>query len=530
MTIAIDFGTSNTVITRWNPVTEQPETITIPSISQIGGINPPLIPSLVYVEEGKLGQVIIGEQVRSQGLDIKNDPRFFKSFKRGIGTEIQGFLPELDGTNITFEQIGQWYIKSIINSLASVLPDTGESLILTVPVDSFEAYRRWLTKVCVDLPVNQVQMIDEPTAAALGYGVNQGSLLLVVDFGGGTLDLSLVQLTKGGENNSTPLGYILKWGQKPLEKSAQKVKTARVIGKAGKNLGGTDIDNWIADYWLKNNQVKLNSLITRLAEKVKINLSHQETATEVYFDDVEFESYELSLSRSELGSILTEHKFTEQLDDLMTQVLQQGRRNGIETNDIDVVLLVGGTAQMPAVQTWIENYFDSGKIRKSKPFEAIAHGALQLTQGLELTDFLYHSYGIRYWDRKNQTHNWHPIIKAGQPYPMNNPVELFLGASVENQPSIELIIAELGGDSGGTEIYFDGSRLITRSISTQNINVKPLNENASTIARLDPLGFPGSDRIKVQFIVDQSRSLRITVEDLLINQTILDNQVVVELN
>ena len=75
------------------------------------------------------------------------------------------------------------------------LPEVGESLVLTVPVDSFEVYRSWLSGVCETLPVERIRLLDEPTAAALGYGMTAAETLLVVDFGGGTLDLSLVQLT-----------------------------------------------------------------------------------------------------------------------------------------------------------------------------------------------------------------------------------------------------------------------------------------------------------------------------------------------
>jgi molecular chaperone DnaK (HSP70) len=159
-------------------------------------------------------------------------------------------------------------------------------------------------------------------------------------------------------------------------------------------------------------------------------------------------------------------------------------------------------------------------------------GALQLAQGFELKDFLYHSYGIRYWDRRKNAHHWHPIIKTGQAYPMSQPVELVLGASVDNQPSIELIIGELGADTGGTEVYFDGDRLVTRSLNSGERSVQSLNdkEGARTIARLDPLGYPGSDRIKLQFLVDNQRFLRITVEDLLTQQTLLDNQIVAQLS
>ena len=539
---AIDFGTSNTVITRWNPVTQQPETLNLPDLSLQLSQNPPLIPSLLYVEDASLSKVVVGQAVRDRGLDLTNNPRFFRSFKRGIGADIQGFLPELDGKIVRFEQVGQWFLSQIIEQL---LPPTSnregnlgeqsliESLILTVPVDSFEAYRHWLSGVCQSLPVKQVRMLDEPTAAALGYEIADGDVLLVVDFGGGTLDLSLVRLDRDTQSNKKPLGFILKWGDKLLgESSGQKAKIARVLSKAGQNLGGSDIDNWLVDYFVETQGLTRSPITTRLAERLKIQLSEKTSATEVYFNDETFESYELKLDRNTFESILKEHQFFEILDDRMAQLLQQGRRAGIEVSDIDAVLLVGGTVQIPAVREWVKQYFDSSKIRCEKPFEAIAQGALQLSQGIEIQDFLYHSYGIRYWDRRNNCHNWHSIIKSGQAYPMNDPVELVLGASVENQPSIELIVGELGAETGSTEVYFDGDRLITRQLGGGKTSVQPLNDRdgARNIAQLTPSGSPGRDRIKIQFWVDAQRSLRINVEDLLTNQTLLQNQSVAQLS
>ena len=529
MAIAIDFGTSNTCIARWNPATGQPETLSLPGLSQQLGQNPPLIPSLVYVEDAAQNKVVVGQAVRDRGLDLTKDPRFFRSFKRGIGADIQGFLPELDGQIVSFEQVGQWFLSQIIDKLAT---DIAESLILTVPVDSFEAYRLWLGQVCQSLPVEQVRLLDEPTAAALGYGMVEEDILLVIDFGGGTLDLSLVRLD-GGVKAIKPPGFLLKWGKKSLaQKSGQKVKTARVLAKAGQNLGGSDIDNWIVDYFATAQGLVATPLTTRLAERLKIQLSSQTGANEVYFNDETFESYELELDRDELEKILQGHSFFEQLDESMNQLLQQARRQGLENTDIKAVLLVGGTAQMPAVQTWIQKYFTPEKIRCERPFEAIAQGALQISQGVELKDFLYHSYGIRYWDRRNNCHNWHPLIKEGQAYPMNEPVELVLGASVENQPSIELIIGELGAETGGTEVYFDGDRLITKRLDSGKKQVQPLNdrEGARTIAQLTPSGYPGSDRIKVLFQVDKQRLLRMSVEDLLTNQALLQDQVVAQLS
>ncbi|MBD2203997.1 Hsp70 family protein [Calothrix sp. FACHB-1219] len=532
MAIAIDFGTSNTVIARWNPVTQQPETLSLPGLSIQQSLNPPLIPSLVYVEDASQGKVLVGQQVRDRGFDLKGESRFFRSFKRGIGADIQGFLPELDGEIVTFEKVGNWFLNQVIAELAP-LQGGLDSLVLTVPVDSFETYRHWLGQVCQALPVEQVRMIDEPTAAALGYGLGDQDILLVIDFGGGTLDLSLVRLDRSAQANTKPVGFLLKWGNKSLgEDSKQKVKTARVLAKAGQNLGGTDIDTWIVDYFAKTQDLAVSPLTTRLAERVKIQLSTQTQASEVYFDDESFESYELELNRETLETILREHAFFDRLDESMTSLLQQARRQGIELADINAVLLVGGTVQLPAVQTWVKQYFDAEKIRCERPFEAIAQGALQITQGIEIKDFLYHSYGVRYWDRRNQRHNWHPIIKAGQAYPMSQPVELVLGASLENQPSIELIMGELGAETGGTEVYFDGDRLITRRLDTGATSVKPLNdkEGARSIAQLSPPGFPGSDRIKIQFQVDEQRFLRITVEDLLTNDTVLENQLVAQLS
>jgi len=529
---AIDFGTSNTVIARWNSVTQQPETIFLPNFSAQLNQNPPLIPSLVYVEDAAQGQVVVGQAVHDRGLDLTSDPRFFRSFKRGIGADIQAFLPELDGQIVTFAQVGEWFLTQLISQLNADTPNNGQSLVLTVPVNSFEAYRHWLGQVCQSLPVEQVRMLDEPTAAALGYGMVDQETLLVIDFGGGTLDLSLVRLDRGVQAGKKPLGFILKWGDKPLTQSSQKAKIARVLAKSGQNLGGSDIDHWVVDYFAATQGLVTTPLTTRLAERLKIQLSSQPQASEVYFNDETFESYELELDRDTLETILKEHQFFELLDDSMTQLLQQARRQGLEVSDIDAVLLVGGTVQMPAVQTWVQQYFEPAKIRCERPFEAIAQGALQLSQGFELQDFLYHSYGIRYWDKRHNRHSWHPLIQAGQAYPMSEPAELVLSASLDNQPSIELIIGELGTETGGVEVYFEGDRLITRRLDSQKTKVQPLNdrEGARTIAQLTPPGYPGSDRIKVLFQVDRQRFLRMTVEDLLTNQTLLQNQLVTQLS
>ncbi len=533
MSIAIDFGTSNTVVARWNPATQQPETLSLPELSVRLAQNPPLIPSLVYVEDAVEETLVLGQAVRDRGLDLSSDLRFFSNFKRGIGTAVQGFLPELDGRHLSFEQIGQWYLTQIIRQLQTHEPDIGQSLVLTVPVDSFEQYRLWLGQVCQPLQIEEVRLLDEPTAAALGYGMKDQETLLVVDFGGGTLDLSLVRLEGGLQDSKKPLGFLLKWGDRSFaQKSGQRATLARVLAKAGQNLGGSDIDRWLVDFFAKTQGIGATPLTTRLAERLKIQLSLQQTAQEVYFNDETLESYELNLSRDRFEAILTQNQFFQILDKTLHQVLQQGQREGIESDDIDAILLVGGTVQIPAVQTWIQQQFSPEKVHCSRPFEAIAQGALQIAQGVELQDFLYHSYGIRYWDRRNNCHSWHPIIKAGHPYPSRTPVELRLGASIRNQPQIELIVGELGSNASSTEVYFDGDRLVTRELSVGQPQVQSLNDRdgSRAIAQLDPLGHPGSDRIKVLFSVDERCFLRITVEDLLTQQLLLQDRPVVQLS
>ncbi|MGL5077377.1 MAG: Hsp70 family protein, partial [Waterburya sp.] len=502
---AIDFGTSNTAIARWNPAIAKGELVKLSGLSQQLSSLPPLIPSLVYVEDAATGKIVAGQGVRDRGWDFGNNARFFRSFKRGIGTEIQGFLPELDGRQLSFEQIGEWFLRELIQKLQEKTGETLQSLVLTVPVDSFESYRLWLMEVCQSLAVEQIRILDEPTAAALGYGAAEQELLLVIDFGGGTIDLSLVQLAS---KNPQTRGYILKWGKKMLgENSAQQKNTARVLAKAGDNLGGADIDHWLVDYFAQTQALPKSTLTTRLAERLKIKLSETTEAKEVYFNDETLETYELELDRDRFNSILEQRQFFARLDDLMTQVLQQARRNGVETSDIDSVLLVGGSVQIPAVQNWVKQYFYEEKVKSKYHFEAIATGALQVAQTVEVKDFLYHSYGIRYWNRKTNSHGWHPIIKTGQPYPTERPVEIVLGASTPNQSSIELIIGELGTQTANTEVYFDGDRLVTRAVDTANTTVQPLKdrEGARTIAQLNPLGTPGSDRLKLMFNIDPQR-------------------------
>jgi molecular chaperone DnaK (HSP70) len=401
-------------------------------------------------------------------------------------------------------------------------------------------YRQWLMGICEQLEIPEIRILDEPTAAALGYGLTAGNeTVLVIDFGGGTLDMSLVKLNfnaaNPAQNRRQGFDFLLKWGDRLVNRLVNRSSsansssihnsTAKVIAKTGQDLGGIDLDQWILEYFHETQNLPKNSLTTRLAEKLKIALSTSHQSIEVFFDDRTFDSYCLELDRSEFQNILAQHHFFTRLDRSLSQISQQIRqksdRQNLELQSIDAVLLVGGTAQIPAVYDWVNQHFPADKIKFSQAFEAIAHGAL--SPYFQVQDFLYHSYGVRYWDKRHRQHNWHPIIAAGATYP-TSPIELTLGASQPNQPSIEIVIGELG--ESNLEVYFEGNSLITRQLKSTQTLAQTLKQ---VIAPLHPLGQLGSDRLKVTFVVDAQRTLCITITDLLINQIILPSQSVVKL-
>ncbi|WP_287129671.1 Hsp70 family protein [Candidatus Cyanaurora vandensis] len=510
---AIDFGTSNTVVSRWNSITRQAQTVALGRLSYQDPPNPSLIPSLVYVQG--LGQIQCGQEVRDQGLDLPGDPRYFSGFKRGIGAKVQGFLPQVDGVGLTFEQVGAWFLGRLFQQLQAQ-GETPQQVVLTVPVNSFESYRQWLGTQVAGWQCDRVQLLDEPTAAALGYQAQDSQMVLVFDFGGGTLDLALIEPGK-------PEGFFLKWA---LKRRDQRPRTARVLAKAGRTLGGSDIDVWLAQALAEQWRIPRSYRLQRVAERIKIALSTADSHEEAYLDEENFTTYELSVTRAQLQELLTARGFFTQLDSCLTELLQQAR---CTRKDISKVLVVGGTSQIPSVQNWLRQSFQPDQLCLDKPFEAVAHGALQLVQGVAVQDYLYHSYGIRYWDHRQSRHSWQPLVKQGTPYPCV-PVELVLGASVSNQPSIELVIGELAEQGADTEVYFDGSRLVTRQGSGLNVQVRPLNDTdrGRTIV-LDPPGFPGLDRVRVSFWVDDQRTLRVTVLDLQTNRPLAQDQAVIEL-
>ncbi|MFM7600138.1 MAG: Hsp70 family protein [Pseudanabaena sp.] len=539
--IAIDFGSSNTVIARWNIATEQPETMIFGNLNRPAPLNG-LIPSLIYVQNAQTEIVEIGQRVIDQGKD-RSQSRLFAQIKRRLVANVN-YVPNLDGIKVTPEWLGSQFLREISKELQSqqIFPS---EVILTAPVQSYEKYLRWLeecsnTIFAPNLPTLQsprIRLLDEPTAAALGYeAIASNALVLVIDFGGGTLDLSLVRLPK--------IGNVAKWGEQiGVNRSEWTEYQAEVIAKTGYTIGGEDIDQWLVQDYLEgceddtNGSGKNNlSVLKFLMERIKINLSEDETASEIFFDITTQSTKEIIYTRQQLETILDHKGFYRVIQSAIDELINRSFSKGILKGDIKHILLVGGCTLVPSVVSFVENYFKMGKVYSHKPFEAIAHGALMLSQGVSIQDYLFHSYAIRYWDRSVEQWKYQPLFRRGQVYPTRRPIELLLRATQPNQSEIALTIGELESrPSGAAEISFNGDRLVMQFDQKAQETFQPLQTDANgtgmpqAIAILDPLGQIDCDRLKVLFSISDKRELLVTAIDLLTQRQLLTNYPVAKL-
>jgi molecular chaperone DnaK (HSP70) len=528
--LAIDFGTTNSVIARWNEEKNVPEVVTVSGLSGLStdGLMP-VIPSLIYIHDGKTSKVSIGQHVRDQGLDQKQDNRLFRNFKRGI---VASPAPEprlIDDTLWADRDAGRSFVRSVIDSMP-YKSDQIDQLVLTAPVASFEGYLAWLNEVIDHFEPEKIRIVDESTAAALGYAVTKpGAVVLVFDFGGGTLDLSLVQLP---ENREKTGGVLAR-----LRKGNAAQHSAKVIAKAGRIIGGSDVDQWLLGEVLrrtgltpKDLGVDYASALT-LCEQAKITLStHEQT---IIAFEAAGKNYSVTITREELETLLEENGFYTALRRVVDKVMHVARQRGIFKEDIHYVLLVGGTSLMPSVQKTLGQYFTDMAVRADKPFTAVAEGALQVAAGFGLEDYLVHSYGLRYLDPSSNSHQYDEIIPMGSSYPTPEPIEVILGAAHDKQESIEFVIGEIDSDSVSMiEVkYEDGQAVFVAQASNNEQQIIPLNEAdaVTKLAKLNPVGKPGEDRIKAEFTVDDRRRLRVTVTDIQTHQLLMRDVIVATL-
>lgn len=516
--IAIDFGTSNTIVCAIDPVTQTPRTLQLDPISrrfQAAGETVTVVPTQMFVQEPN--QVVVGEQVRSQRLGFVQPERYFQGFKRDLVADYQPPPRELDGQIYTPELVSELFLQTVWQQVTR-LPLQPSQVILTVPVGAFERYLDWFRDVAAQLQLPNVQIVDESTAAALGYAVDQpGAVILVVDFGGGTLDLSLVR--------TVPM------------KRQEKVLRAEVLAKSDAYVGGVDIDTWIVEHYLQQQNLSRSEIgelgwqnLLGIAEKLKIRLSTEAEVRESWFDDESFMAHELHLTQPMFEELLESRQLLEQIRQALDEVIAIAFGKGISKTAIEQVLLVGGSCQIPAVQQLMVSYFGRSRVKLDKPFEAVAHGALALSQVARLDDYLRHSYAIRLWEPHSRTYSFYPLFTAGARYPCNRLEPLTLQVAAEGQSEIRLDIGEVA-EMSQAEVAYDAQGRMTSAQLNQQTTYRSLESDRQEVcvAHLDPPGQIGVDRISVWFEVNEQRTLIATVKDLLTGEKLVDQGAIAKL-
>jgi molecular chaperone DnaK (HSP70) len=521
-TLAIDLGSTTTVVA-WQDGSASPARLL--ALAPYALEDPAVVPSLIWlaVPDGAEG-ALVGRQVLDAGLADGPGPGLLRDFKRSIGApppqaggsqaeDSEGSVgPErsdaaADQPWLTPEAAGALLLRRLWQALPPGLaPDR---LVLTAPIEAYRGYRQWLREVSGSFAVPELALVDEPTAAAIGAGLPPGSRVLVVDFGGGTLDLSLVQL-EGGEGRAAPIAQLLRFAGRDLEASGQALRCARVLGKAGLRLGGRDIDRWIAAEIAPD--AGPDGELLRTAEALKCLLSEAEEAVRLWIP-AGLPARELRLSRRRFEALLEERGLLEQLDTLLEEVWAGARREGLARGAaIDAVLPVGGSSRIPLIRRWLEERCPGVPLRGERPVEAVALGALALTPGVRLLDVLSCGVSLRCWDRRSGTHRWHPLFVAGQGWPSTAPLELVLACSCDGQEAIELVLGEPLGEARSEVVFRDGVPQLLRRPAGEAA-VDPWRQAPAPL-RLQPPGQAGQDRLRLRFGIDAEARLRLEGEDL----------------
>ena len=509
-TLAIDLGSSTTVVVFQKENGQPPELLDLPPISRAIGE----IPSLIWKSSEKEESYLIGQQIIDLNLINEKENNLSQDFKRWIGsTEIE---PIYD-SKITPEKAGEILIHSIWEKVSQKV--NIKRLVLTAPVDTYREYRTWLVNVCNSLEVKEIALVDEPTAAAMGAGLEPGSTLLVLDFGGSTIDMSIVAL-EGGEGQASPIAQLVRFDGNNLEgKSTQILRTAKVLGKSGLRLGGKDIDRWIFHHLLPEEN-PTNSIL-RKAEELKCELSNTNIKETLVITkkvkDIQNEEKFLKLSKKGLEELLIEKGLLKSIEKLFIQTINSAKRNSFELKDLDSVVLVGGGSRIPLIKNYLSGICNSIPFLTPPPIEAIALGALHLTPGVQIKDVLNKGVSLRCWNKKNEKHIWHPLFLAGQTWPTNKPLEIILAASINSQLSIDLIIGE-PQEEGSNEIIYTNGLPTLKTIESKD-KIKKITNTIISIP-VDPPGEIGQDCIKLIFNINDNCQLEVEGVDLRNNKEI----------
>ena len=329
--IGIDLGTSNTAAA----VMEGGKVTIIPSAegTSLGG---KAFPS--YVAFAKDGQMLVGEPARRQA--VANPDGTISAFKRKMGTDHKYTVA---GKEFAPQQLSAFLLQKVKRDAEAFLGEKVEKAVITVPA-YFNDNQRQATKDAGTIAgLEVVRLVNEPTAAALAYGIDKegkDQKIMVFDLGGGTLDVTIMEMSKEG--------------------------TFDVTSTSGDTqLGGTDMDraivNYISDEFRKENGIDLlndptaSQRIREAAEKAKIELSTtMETEINLPFitaDATGPKHLAIKLSRAKLEALVD--SIVRKCQKSIDTALQDAN---LRSSDINRVILVGGPTRMPCVQKFVEEY------------------------------------------------------------------------------------------------------------------------------------------------------------------------------
>ncbi|MBD7998025.1 MULTISPECIES: molecular chaperone DnaK [Oerskovia] len=349
--VGIDLGTTNSVVA----VLEGGEPTVIANAE--GARTTPSV-----VAFSKTGEVLVGEIAKRQA--VTNVDRTITSVKRHMGTD---WSVEIDDKKYSAQEISARVLGKLKRDAEEYLGEPVTDAVITVPAYFNDAERQATKDAGQIAGLNVLRIVNEPTAAALAYGLEKGKedeLILVFDLGGGTFDVSLLEVGKDEDDFST----------------------IQVRATSGDNrLGGDDWDNRIVEHLIQ--QVKNSSGVDLSKDKIALQRL-REAAEQAKKELSSATSTNISmqyLSMSENGPIHLDEKLTRAQFQQMTQDLIDRtkapfhaviRDAGISVNDIDHVVLVGGSTRMPAVTEVVKELTGGKEPNKSvNPDEVVAVGA-----------------------------------------------------------------------------------------------------------------------------------------------------------
>lgn len=518
--LAIDFGTSNTVVTVWDKEAGVARSLNLNEWSRqlpkgLFGNGQGLswvIPSLIHYSSG--GEQWLGQQVIDKGLNGSfGTLRWFKHYI----TQQSSVNVNVPGRQVNYFKAGEDFLSAILMVITGEIQLGDEEVAFTVPVEAFEHYENWLAGVAEKSGIRRYSLIDEASAAAIGYGVQskREDIFMVFDFGGGTLDISIVLNEPASQDRSR--------------------HRCRVIGKAGEDLGGSQIDRWLFLEMLSRIGLGADSAEARAlghalliqCEQVKESLSFGERAEINIPDPVSNKTHKADISRNEFEQLLDRHEFFTRIHMTLQRALNGALSRGYQEDQISAILMVGGSSYIPSVQTLIRQRFGTSRVKFDRPLDAVARGAAAFVSGTELCNYIQHDYAIRYWNPQLSKYEFRPLVSSGTPYPTEGDItRIHIRATYDGQtqmgiPVFEIGTAASGNPTGDIELVRDsggGLRLVKSPPKDDERQVYYwMNEKNPTFLVAEPPAKKGEMRFEVTFNIDGNKRLLVSARDLATN-------------